>query len=150
MTTPTVLIVDDNPDDLALAIRAFQRNQIGAKLVTMTSGAAVLDYLFCSEQHDTCRSPLLPSLILLDLKLPKITGLELLARIRSDARTCFIPIIVLTSSRERQDMIASYDAGANSYVRKPVDFAEFMTLIKHIGAYWLQFNEAPLPEGANP
>jgi two-component system response regulator len=150
MSTPIVLIVDDSPDDLALAMRAFQKNQISAKLMAMTDGAEAMDYLFCTENHTACSLNHLPSLILLDLKLPKFSGLELLVRIRSDARTCFIPVIVLTSSRERQDMIASYNAGANSYVRKPVDFTEFMTVIKHMSAYWLLSNEVPLLEGANP
>jgi two-component system, response regulator len=146
MHTKVILLVEDNQDDEELALLAFQKSNIANEVVVARDGAEALDYLFgtgAQTGHDT---PVLPQVVLLDLKLPKIDGLEVLKQLRADQRTKRLPVVVLTSSREDQDLIESYDLGANSYVRKPVDFAHFAEAVRQLQMYWLVLNEAP-PEG---
>jgi CheY-like chemotaxis protein len=137
----TILLVEDNPKDEALTLRALKKGNIGNKVVVAHDGVEALDYLFASgpdgSRHD------LPQLILLDLKLPKLDGHEVLRRLRSELRTQLLPIVVLTTSVEDEDRLESYRRGANSYVRKPVDFTEFAQAVTQLGLYWLVLNEAP-------
>lgn len=138
-----ILLVEDNPDDEVLTVRALKKNNIGNELAVARDGAEALDFLFCSGKYAE-RNPLdTPQVILLDLKLPKVDGLEVLRRIRADDRTKLLPVVILTSSKEEQDMIAGYRLGANSYVRKPVDFNEFVDAVRQLGLYWLVLNEVP-------
>jgi two-component system response regulator len=143
----TILLVEDNPDDVALTIRALRKSQLPHELVIAHNGLEALDYLLGNDQLKSSSGPLLPRVVLLDLKLPNFTGLETLHRLRSEPRTRLVPVIVLTSSREPSDIAASYDLGANSYIRKPVDFEEFINLMKTLGTYWLDINEPPLLSG---
>jgi two-component system response regulator len=143
VSTKAILLVEDNPSDIALTERALLRNNISNKLVVAQDGQEGLDYLF-GEGHYTGRDPAdAPVLILLDLKLPKLDGLDVLRRIRADARTRRVPVVILTSSREEQDVAAGYDLGVNSYIRKPVDFQQFTETVRQLGLYWLVINEAP-------
>lgn len=143
MEDKMILIVEDNPDDEALTIRALKKNNIGNRLVVVRDGAEALDFLFCTGAYSN-RNPLdLPQTILLDLKLPKVDGLEVLKRIRADGRTSLLPVVILTSSNEERDIVQSYKNGANSYIRKPVDFNEFLEAARQLGLYWLVLNEAP-------
>lgn len=135
-----ILLVEDNADDEALTIRAFQRNNIRNEIVVARDGAAALDFLFGKDGEILN----LPQVVLLDLKLPKLDGIEVLKRIRSDDRTAFLPVVILTSSKEQQDIINGYRFGCNSYVRKPVDFDQFMDAARQLGLYWLLLNE-PAP-----
>jgi len=137
-----ILLVEDNPDDIELTRRAFDRSNIANEIVTVSDGQEALDYLFSTGLH-AGRDALMPHVILLDLNLPKISGLEVLRRMRADERTKRIPVVVLTTSNEEKDVIGSYDLGANSYVRKPVDFAQFLDAARHLGLYWLVLNEPP-------
>lgn len=145
MNHKMILLVEDNADDEALTLRALNKNKIANKISIVRDGAEALDFLFATGAH-AGRDPLeLPEVILLDLKLPKVDGLEVLRRIRSDPRTKMLPVVVLTSSKEDQDMIKAYSIGVNSYVRKPVDFNQFVEAIGQLGLYWLVLNEAPPP-----
>lgn len=145
MFNSTILLVEDNPDDEALTLRAFQKNNIRNDVVIARDGVEALDYIFGTGAHAGRDPEDTPAVILLDLKLPKIDGLEVLRRLRSDQRTRLTPVVILTSSKEEQDLIRSYSLGANSYVRKPVDFTEFMEAVRQLGMYWLVLNEpAPL------
>jgi two-component system, response regulator len=146
MHTKVILLVEDNRDDEELALLAFRKSNLANKVVVARDGAEALDYLFGTGSLAGHDSPVLPQLVLLDLKLPKIDGLEVLKRLRADPRTRRLPVVVLTSSREEQDLIESYDLGANSYVRKPVDFARFAEAVQQLQMYWLVLNEAP-PRG---
>ena len=138
-----ILLVEDNPDDEALTLRALNKNRVANNIVVVRDGVEALDYLFTSGAYAS-RDPFeLPQVVLLDLKLPKVDGLEVLRRIRSDPRTHMLPVVILTSSREEQDLIQAYSNGANSYVRKPVDFNQFVEAIGQLGLYWLVLNEAP-------
>ncbi len=137
MKDKVILLVEDNPDDEALTKRALTANNIRNEVVVAHDGAEALEYLFASDRRD------LPTVILLDLKLPKIDGLEVLRRIRADERTKLLPVVILTSSREEQDVVSGYSLGANSYVRKPVDFDEFVKAASQLGLYWLLLNERP-------
>ncbi len=138
-----ILLVEDNPDDQALTLRALRKNNIGNRVVIRQDGVEALDFLFC-QGADAGRDPKeKPQVILLDLKLPKIDGLEVLRRIRADARTRLLPVVILTSSREEQDMIQGYGSGANSYIRKPVDWHQFVEAVNQLGLYWLVLNEPP-------
>jgi len=138
-----ILLVEDNADDEKLTVRALSKNRIGDKVVVVRDGAEALDFLFCTNTYAD-RDPLdMPHLILLDLKLPKIDGLEVLRRLRADKRTRILPIIILTSSNEEQDLIKAYEGGANSYIRKPIDFAQFEEYVRQLGQYWLVLNEMP-------
>jgi two-component system, response regulator len=140
----SILLVEDNPDDEALTKRAFQKNNIANNMMVARDGVEALDYLFGTGPH-VGRDPRdLPQLVLLDLKLPRIDGLEVLRRIRADARTRLLPVVVLTSSREEQDLVSSYSLGCNSYVRKPVNFDEFLESARQLGLYWLLLNESPV------
>jgi two-component system, response regulator len=142
MSQDAVLLVEDNPDDVALTKRAFKKCRIANELVVVQDGAEALDYLFCEGSYEQ-RDPGSPQLILLDLQLPKIGGLEVLRRMRADDRTKLLPVVVLTSSEEEKDIVRSYSLGANSYVRKPVDFVQFAEAVNQLGLYWLVLNRAP-------
>jgi two-component system response regulator len=138
-----ILLVEDNPDDEALTLRAFKKNNIRNTVVVARDGAEALDYLFGTGAHAQRDATDVPELMLLDLKLPKVDGLEVLRRVRADDRTRMLPIVILTSSREENDLATGYLLGANSYVRKPVDFDEFMEAARQLGRYWLLLNESP-------
>ncbi len=143
MSTRVILLVEDNPDDEALTLRALKKNNILNEVVVAHDGAEALDYLFgagASAGRDMSQQP---QVVLLDLKLPKVDGFEVLKRLRADARTKLLPVVVLTSSKEEQDLLHSYGSGANSYVRKPVDFNQFVEAVKNLGLYWLVLNEPP-------
>ena len=143
MSKKIILLVEDNPDDELLAIRALKKNNISNEVVVARDGVEALDYLFGTGAHAGRDMSVMPQIILLDLKLPKIDGLEVLRRLRNDKRTKLLPVVVLTSSREEQDLTESYSLGANSYIRKPVDFAQFTEAIRQLGLYWLVLNESP-------
>jgi CheY-like chemotaxis protein len=139
-----ILLVEDNPDDEALTLRALRKNHIKNDVVVAHDGAEALDYLLGTGMHSGRDISVTPQVVLLDLNLPKINGLEVLQRLRRDARTRLLPVVILTSSNEEQDRISSYDLGANSYVRKPVDFGEFVDAVRQLGLYWLILNQ-PAP-----
>ena len=138
-----ILLVEDNPDDVELARRAFEKCHIMNKMVVAGDGQEALDYLFQEGIHQGREANLMPHLVLLDLNLPRLCGLEVLRRLRADQRTRRLPVVVLTTSAEDRDIIDSYDLGANSYVRKPVDFAQFLEAAKQMGLYWLVLNHPP-------
>ena len=141
--TKVILLVEDNPDDEALTLRAFAKNNIGNRIVVVRDGAEALDWLFKRDRYKDRTEPD-PQLVLLDLKLlPRVDGLEVLRRIRADERTKRVPVVVLTSSKEEQDVLDSYGFGANSYIRKPVDFTRFVDSVRELGMYWLVLNEPP-------
>lgn len=143
MSKKIILLVEDNPDDELLAIRALKKNNISNEVVVARDGVEALDYLFGTGAHAGRDMSEMPQIILLDLKLPKIDGLEVLRRLRNDQRTKLLPVVVLTSSKEEQDLTESYSLGANSYIRKPVNFAQFTEAIRQLGLYWLVLNESP-------
>jgi CheY-like chemotaxis protein len=147
MTDKTLLLVEDDPSDVELTRRALARSHVANELVVAADGQEALDYLFGEGGHAGRDPAALPALVLLDLKLPKIDGLGVLRRIRADERTRRLPVVVLTSSREEQDVAASYDLGVNSYIRKPVDFLRFAEAVQQVGLYWLLLNEAPPASG---
>ena len=140
MEEKLILLVEDNPDDELLMLRALKRKHIENRIVVARDGVEALDYLFSTGEYEGNNSEALPQLILLDLKLPKINGLEVLQRLRANPRTKYIPVVVLTSTTEERDMISSYDLGANSFVQKPVDFNEFVEATNQLGLYWLLIN----------
>jgi two-component system response regulator len=139
----SILLVEDNPDDELLTLRAFNRNHIVNDIDVVRDGQEALDFLFCRGPWADRHPCDLPQVVLLDLKLPKIGGLEVLRQIRRDNRLRTLPVVILTSSSEESDIVASYDLGANSYVRKPVDFADFCSAVRDLGLYWLMLNEPP-------
>jgi two-component system response regulator len=141
--TKVILLVEDNPDDEALTLRALKKNNIKNDVVVARDGVEALDYLFGTGKYAGRDTALMPQVVLLDLKLPKMEGLEVLRRVRNDKRTKLLPVVILTSSNEDEDRIAGYGLGANSYVRKPVDFNQFLDAARHLGLYWLVLNEAP-------
>jgi len=137
----SILLVEDNPDDEELTRLALAKNNIANNLYVVRDGAEAIEYLFCRGAHAGRNPADLPTVILLDLKLPKVDGLEVLKQLRADARTCLIPTVILTSSKEEQDVITGYRLGANSYIRKPVDFDQFVDAVRQLGLYWLVLNE---------
>lgn len=141
MSNMVILLVEDNPDDEALTLRALRKNNITNEVVVARDGAEALDQLFGTGKQNG--QTIRPQVILLDLKLPKIDGLEVLRRIRADQRTKLLPVVILTSSNEERDRLQGYDIGANSYVRKPVDFVQFTEAVRQLGLYWLLLNEKP-------
>ncbi|MGO9447015.1 MAG: response regulator [Thiobacillaceae bacterium] len=141
MKEKTILLVEDNPDDEALTLHALEKNKIGNMVFVARNGAEALDYLFCTGPHSKRNPSDLPTVVLLDLKLPKIDGLEVLRRIRAEDRTRLLPVVLLTSSNEEEDRLKGYSLGANSYVRKPVDFDDFMHAAGQLGLYWLLLNQ---------
>lgn len=138
-----ILLVEDNPDDEALTLRALKKNNIMNEVVVARDGVEALDYLFGTGVHSGRDSSIQPQIILLDLKLPRIDGLEVLRQLRADPRTAMQPVAILTTSNEERDVISSYQLGANSYIRKPVDFEQFMDAIRQLGLYWLVLNVPP-------
>ncbi len=148
MDNKTILLVEDNPDDEALTLRALKRNNILNEVVVARDGAEALDYLFGQGAYTDRAGGKLPEVVLLDLKLPKLDGLEVLRRIRSEPMTRRLAVVILTSSNEERDIIAGYDLGANSYIRKPVDFNQFMEAVRQLGVYWLVLNVPPPSAGA--
>jgi len=145
--TKTILLVEDNPDDEALTLRALKRNNILNEVIVARDGAEALDYLFGQGAHSDRDVSRLPEVVLLDLKLPKIDGLDVLRRIRNETLTRRLAVVILTSSNEERDIISGYDLGANSYIRKPVDFNQFMDAVRQLGIYWLVLNVSPPSAG---
>ena len=143
MDKGVILLVEDNPDDVELTLRALKINNVVNDVVVARDGAEALDYLFATGAYSGRDATVTPQLILLDLKLPKIDGLEVLRRLRTDERTMFVPVVILTSSKEEQDLIEGYRLHANSYIRKPVDFNQFSEAVRQLGLYWLVLNEPP-------
>jgi len=146
-TEKIILLVEDNPDDIELTLRAFDQSHIKNKVVVVNDGAEALEYLFRQGEYVELEGDELPQVVLLDLKLPKIQGLEVLKRIRADERTRFLPVVILTSSKEESDLIDGYRLGANSYIRKPVDFSQFLGAALQLKMYWLVLNEQPPKTG---
>lgn len=145
MTNRPILLVEDNATDEKLTIRAFKKSGVSNDVIVVRDGAEALDYLFGTGAHEGRDASAVPAIVLLDLKLPKVEGMEVLRRIRADPRTHLIPVVVLTASKEEEDVIGSYTLGANAYVRKPVDFNEFASAAKTLGLFWLLVNEAVPP-----
>lgn len=145
-----ILLIEDDPSDIALTKRALEKGHIGNEMVVVEDGQEALDYLLGNGAHTGRDVSDLPALVLLDLKLPKVPGLEVLRRIRANGPTRRLPVVILTSSKEEQDIAAGYDLGVNSYVRKPVDFKEFVQAIEQLGLYWLVSNEPPPKVKVNP
>ena len=143
MRNKVILLVEDNPDDELLALRALKKNNILSEVVVARDGVEALDYLFATGEYAGRDLSVMPQLILLDLKLPRIDGLEVLRRLRADERTRLLPVVILTSSKEMQDLLDGYGSGANSYVRKPVNFEQFVRAVEQLKLYWLSLNEAP-------
>ena len=143
MESLMILLVEDNPDDEVLTMHALKKSHIGNKVYVARDGAEALDFLFCQNQYADRDPHEMPQLILLDIKLPKIDGLEVLRRIREDERTSLLPVVILTSSKEQQDLLQAYKNRANSYMRKPVDFDQFADAVHQLGLYWLVINQAP-------
>lgn len=139
----TILLVEDNPDHEALTLRALKKAGLANPVIVARDGAEALDYLFGTGAHAGRNTADMPQTVLLDLKLPKVDGLEVLQRMRADERTRLIPVVVLTSSDEEKDLVSSYRYGANSYIRKPVDFVQFVEATRQLGLYWLVLNEPP-------
>lgn len=145
MADKIILLVEDDPDDEALVVRALRKNLVKNEVVVVRDGAEALEYLFATGAYASRDPSVMPAVVLLDLKLPKVDGLEVLRRIRAHERTRLQPVVILTSSSEEQDLINGYSLGANSYVRKPVDFVEFTRAVQQLGLYWLLVNEPPPP-----
>ena len=143
MAETSILLDEDNPDDEALTLRAFRKNNVTNDVVVARDGAEALDYLFGTGAYANRDTRTLPQVVILDLKLPKIDGLEVLRRLRAAPHTKLLPVVILTSSDEERDRLEGYDLGANSYVRKPVDFAEFLDAVRQLGLYWVLLNEPP-------
>lgn len=143
MANKMILLVEDNPDDEALTLRAFEKNNITNEVVVVRDGAEAIEWLFAEGAHSDRDPEARPEVVLLDLKLPKVDGLEVLKRIRENEHTRLLPVIILTTSEEESDRLAGYSLGANSYIRKPVDFSQFIEAVRQLGLYWLVLNESP-------
>jgi two-component system, response regulator len=139
-----ILLVEDNQDDMDLALHALRREKLANRIFAVRDGEEALDFLFCRETYADRSISHPPKLVLLDLKLPKVNGLEVLKQLKSDPRTKNIPVVVMTSSKEERDLVASYNLGANSYIQKPVDFEKFRDTVKSVGLYWLVTNQSPV------
>ena len=148
MKSRKILLVEDNPDDVELTLRAFKKNSILNDIVVARDGAEALDYFFGLHGCAKAGHGDMPAVVLLDLKLPKVDGIEVLRRIRADERTKFIPVVILTSSTDHKDVSNGYKLGCNSYIRKPVDFNQFIEAARQLGLYWLMLNELPSGSGA--
>jgi two-component system, response regulator len=144
-----ILLVEDRADDVELTVRAFEKANIANEIVVAGDGEQAIDYLFATGRHAGRDPKVMPQVVLLDLKLPKIDGLGVLRRMRADERTRRLPVVIMTSSNEEQDVISGYDLGANSFVRKPVDFVQFVDAARLLGLYWLVMNEPSPPERAH-
>ena len=144
MRNKVILLVEDNPDDELLTLRAFKKNNIVNEVVVARDGSEALDYLFGTGTYAGRDVSVMPQVVLLDLRLPKVNGLEVLRRLRANERTKLLPVVVLTSSDEERDVVDSYSLGANSYIRKPVDFDQFVEAVRHLGLYWLVLNKSPM------
>lgn len=138
-----ILLVEDNSDDVELTLRAFRKNNIKNEVVIATDGVEALDYLFAREKYDGRDIKQHPALVLLDLKLPRLNGFDVLRQIRADDNSKLLPVVILTSSSEEADIITGYELGANSYIQKPVDFTQFIKAVRQLGLYWLLLNESP-------
>lgn len=143
MNTRPILLAEDNPDDQKLALRAFKKSNLSNEIILANDGVEALDYLFGTGKYAGGELPELPAVALLDLKMPRKDGLAVLKEIRENERTRFLPVVIVTSSKEEQDMIQGYSLGVNSYVRKPIDFNEFVDAVQNLGLYWLLLNETP-------
>lgn len=141
--TVEILLVEDNPNDAELTIRGLRKNKIANSILHISDGAEALDFFFATGKYEGRNMRVVPKIVILDLKLPKVSGIEILQKVKSDERTKSIPIVVLTSSKEERDVVESYKYGANSYIVKPVDFNKFIEAIKNLGLYWLLINEPP-------
>jgi two-component system response regulator len=138
-----ILLVEDNPDDELLTLRAFKKNNISNEVVVARDGVEALDYLFATGAHAGRDTADTPQVVLLDLKLPRMSGLEVLRKMRAEPLTKLLPVIILTTSNEESDVLSGYELGANSYIRKPVDFTQFLEAVRQLGLYWLVLNQAP-------
>jgi two-component system response regulator len=145
-----ILLVEDNPDDVILTLQAFEKSPLVREVVVVHDGEEALDYLFATGSHADRDATLMPDVVLLDLKLPKIDGIETLRRLRADPRTRRLPVVILSSSKDESDLVSTYDLGANSFVRKPVDFEQFIAAARQLGLYWLGINESPPAEPTTP
>ena len=143
MDDRVIFLVEDNPDDVELTLRSLKKNNISNEVVIARDGVEALDYLFATGAYADRDTTTMPAVILQDLKLPRVNGLEVLRRLRADERTKLLPVVIVTSSKEEKDMVDGYKLGANSYVRKPVDFVQFSEAVKQLGLYWLLLNEPP-------
>ncbi|MDA8432792.1 MAG: response regulator [Nitrospiraceae bacterium] len=143
MNKKQILLVEDNPDDVKLTLRALAKSRIANEVVVVRDGVEAVEYLYCSGKYSDRDPELLPQVVLLDLKMPRMDGLEFLQKIREEEKTKLLPVVVLTTSSEDKDRIESYKLGANSYVRKPVDFRQFAEAVQNLGLYWLVLNESP-------
>lgn len=143
MASNPILLVEDNADDEALTLRAFRKNNVTNEVVVARDGAEALDFLFGTGRYSGRDTTVVPQVVILDLKLPKVDGLEVLRRLRAAPQTKLLPVVILTSSNEERDRLEGYGLGANSYVRKPVDFAKFLDAVRQLGLYWLLLNEQP-------
>jgi two-component system response regulator len=146
MNTRPILLAEDNPNDQKLTLRAFKKSNLSNKIIIANDGVEALDYLFGTGEYAGDDLPELPALALLDIKMPRKDGLQVLKEIRANPRTKYLPVVIVTSSKEERDLVNSYDLGVNSYVRKPVDFTEFVEAVQNLGLYWLLLNEVPASE----
>jgi two-component system response regulator len=144
-----ILLVEDNPDDVELTLHALRKENLANNIHVARDGEEALEFLFCNGVHADRTFEIPPKLILLDLKLPKVDGMEVLRRLKADARTRTIPVVILTSSKEERDLFNGYHLGANSYIQKPVDFDQFRSTVKNVGLYWLVINQPPVTEGVS-